>query len=86
MARKTTKPATKTPWSQLPALLQEPAANRWHSFLEAARAAGARVPADAAFQACICRVFAASDEAAATAWLLMPACWRATRSKWISRR
>jgi glutamate-ammonia-ligase adenylyltransferase len=54
------------PWSQLPALLQEPAANRWHSFLEAARKARARVPADAAFQACSCRVFAASDFVADT--------------------
>lgn len=66
MARKTTRTGSETPWSQLPALLQEPAANRWHSFLEAAHTAGARVPADAAFQACTCRVFAASDFVAET--------------------
>ena len=66
MARKTITSVSKTPWSQLPVQLQDSAANRWNSFLEAAHAAKARVPADAAFQACICRVFASSDFVADT--------------------
>ena len=66
MARKTTKTGSETPWSQLPLLLQEPAANRWLGYLEAARAAKARIPADAAFQAGVCRVFASSDFVADT--------------------
>jgi len=66
MARKTKKADRTSPWSRLPALLQEPAANRWHSFLEAAGAAEARVPTDAALQASACRVFAASDFVADT--------------------
>jgi len=66
MARKTKKPDSTNPWSRLPALLQDPAASQWQRYREAAHAARARVPADAAFQACACRVFAASDFVAET--------------------
>ena len=66
MARKPKKTDRTSPWSQLPAVLQEPGAGQWQRFLEAAGAARARVPEDPAFQACACRVFAASDFAAET--------------------
>jgi glutamate-ammonia-ligase adenylyltransferase len=61
MPRKTEKISVASPCAQLPALLQEAASRRWGGFVEAAREAGARIPADAAFQACACRVFAISE-------------------------
>ncbi|MGD8853868.1 MAG: bifunctional [glutamate--ammonia ligase]-adenylyl-L-tyrosine phosphorylase/[glutamate--ammonia-ligase] adenylyltransferase, partial [Gammaproteobacteria bacterium] len=66
MEGKTIITESTEPWSALPALLQQPASVRWSSYLDAAAEAGARIPLDAAFRACACRVFALSEFVAET--------------------
>ena len=61
MAGRIKKTAHTEPWLRLPAILQGPAQRQWQSYFQAAEAAGVRVPADPAFRASACRVFAISD-------------------------
>jgi len=61
MVRKSKKSVATEPWCQLPAAVQEAASSRWQNYVEAAQAAETRIPADADFQACACRVFAVSQ-------------------------
>ncbi|MEN8802276.1 MAG: bifunctional [glutamate--ammonia ligase]-adenylyl-L-tyrosine phosphorylase/[glutamate--ammonia-ligase] adenylyltransferase [Thiogranum sp.] len=46
---------------RLPAILQGAAQRHWQNYIQAAEAAGVRIPADPAFRASACRVFAISD-------------------------
>ncbi len=48
-------------WSRLPGILQGDAERGWQNYARAAEMAGARIPVDAGFRACACRVFAISE-------------------------
>ena len=54
-------PENNPPWAGLPENLQNLASVRWDSYLHAAREHNARAPADAAFCAIQCRLFAISE-------------------------